>query len=167
MQSSLRTLLAGILDYAGLFPPARLPLDQAVRQYASYLDNSDRWMLGRFVCPAERLGELGPYVPLLFATGSPLCLTVVGRGGKGIPELLAGVRADVQAITAFQDRHKPYAEIQAYEARLPNSIFAGEDLERARQLLDEIAGTLDAAAYPPLTPYFEPALGPAWHATVW
>ena len=36
MRGSLRALLTGIIDYAGLFPPARLPLDQAVRNYGRY-----------------------------------------------------------------------------------------------------------------------------------
>ncbi len=166
MRSSLRSLLAGILDYAGLFPPAKLPLDQAIRQYASYQVDPDSWMLGRFVCPAERLGELEPYLPNFLASGSPLCLSVLGRGGKSTPELLAGVRADALAIAAFQDRHKPHVKIQIYEARLPVGVFAGEDSETARQLLDEIAGILDAATAPPLTPYFEPAPGYTWHATV-
>ena len=31
MTSSLRALLEGAVDYAGLFPPAKLPLDQAIR----------------------------------------------------------------------------------------------------------------------------------------
>src|SRR5438034_269722 len=36
MSPSLRALLSGSVDYAGLFPPARLPLDQAIRNYARY-----------------------------------------------------------------------------------------------------------------------------------
>ena len=33
MSASLRALLEGILDYAGLFPPAQLPLEPAFRNY--------------------------------------------------------------------------------------------------------------------------------------
>src|SRR5438552_3294700 len=54
MSPGLRALLAGVVDYAGLFPPARLPLDQAIRRYAEYRQGTDAWMLGRFVCPAAR-----------------------------------------------------------------------------------------------------------------
>jgi hypothetical protein len=55
---SLRTLLAHSVDYAGLFPPAGLDMDQAVRNYAAYLTGRHHWMLGRFVLPASRLEEL-------------------------------------------------------------------------------------------------------------
>ena len=58
MSPSLRALLHGIIDYAGLFPPANLPLDQAVRNYARYCTEPDSWMLGRFVCPVTELAEL-------------------------------------------------------------------------------------------------------------
>ena len=34
MRASLRALLSEIVDYAGLFPPAGLPLDKAIRNYA-------------------------------------------------------------------------------------------------------------------------------------
>ena len=53
-----RKFLHGIIDYAGLFPPASLSMDEAVRAYASYLDGPDSDMLGRFVVPAARLTEL-------------------------------------------------------------------------------------------------------------
>ena len=47
MTAALRSLLANILDYAGLFPPAALPLDDSIRNYAGYLKSDDRWMLAR------------------------------------------------------------------------------------------------------------------------
>ena len=56
--TALRGLLAGAVDYAGLFPPAGLPMNEAVANYAEYLAGHDAWALGRFVVPVARLGEL-------------------------------------------------------------------------------------------------------------
>jgi hypothetical protein len=53
-----RALLAGIVDYAGLFPPAALDMPTAARNYAAYLAEAEGWMLGRFVVPVARLEEL-------------------------------------------------------------------------------------------------------------
>jgi hypothetical protein len=50
-------LLEGVVDYAGLFPPASLPMADAVARYASYALGPHRSLLGRFVLPAARLGE--------------------------------------------------------------------------------------------------------------
>lgn len=55
---TLRALVAGVVDYAGLFPPAALSMEEAVAGYASYLASADAWALGRFVVPATRLDEL-------------------------------------------------------------------------------------------------------------
>ncbi len=57
-ETLLRSLLAGSIDYAGLFPPAGLDMATAVRQYAEYRAGPDAWALGRFVVPAARLAEL-------------------------------------------------------------------------------------------------------------
>jgi hypothetical protein len=57
--NSIRSFLAGIVDYAGLFPPAGLNMDMAVRNYAAYHAGEDRDLLGRFVVPAVRLDEFG------------------------------------------------------------------------------------------------------------
>ncbi len=55
--SVIRQFLSGIVDYAGLFPPAGLPMEQAVAEYASYLRNDSTGILGRFVLPVARFDE--------------------------------------------------------------------------------------------------------------
>lgn len=55
--SSLRTLLAGVVDYAGLFPPAGLGMFEAVTNFGRYMQSEHAWMLGRFILPAARLDE--------------------------------------------------------------------------------------------------------------
>ena len=52
-----RALLGSLIDYAGLFPPAELPMRAAVARYASSRSGEDAWMLGRFVLPLARLEE--------------------------------------------------------------------------------------------------------------
>ncbi|MGA7524022.1 MAG: hypothetical protein WBW84_16335 [Acidobacteriaceae bacterium] len=55
--SAAEALLGRIVDYAGLFPPAALDMDTAVRNYQDYLQGEHGWMLGSFVVPAARLDE--------------------------------------------------------------------------------------------------------------
>lgn len=61
---SLRVLLERLIDYAGLFPPAALSMQDAVRNYARYRDGEHAWALGRFVVPQERVGEVPEEFPL-------------------------------------------------------------------------------------------------------
>lgn len=55
---ALRNLLAGVIDYAGIFPPSFLSLPDAAENYARYAETSDRWMLARFVVSSKDLGAL-------------------------------------------------------------------------------------------------------------
>ncbi len=61
---SLRVLLDSLIDYAGLFPPASLSMTQAVKNYESYRESKHAWMLGRFVVPAAKLGEVPIEIPV-------------------------------------------------------------------------------------------------------
>lgn len=63
--TTLRTLLNGIVDYAGLFPPASLSMTEAVKNYARYLQSPDRWALARFIVPVSRLEEFAAAVHAL------------------------------------------------------------------------------------------------------
>jgi hypothetical protein len=50
-------LLSGLIDDAGLFPPAALPMDDAVARHREAKAGHEAWLLGRFLCPASRLAE--------------------------------------------------------------------------------------------------------------
>jgi hypothetical protein len=51
-------LLSGLVDYAGLFPPASEGMREALENYASYRESGDHLALGRFIVPVSRLKEL-------------------------------------------------------------------------------------------------------------
>lgn len=136
--ASLRALLAGVIDYAGLFPPAALPLEESIRNYARYAGGDDesgqRWMLGRFICPAARLVELVPFVGDLFDADRPLVIAALGRGGRDAAEFVQNLGADVDAIGAFRGTVGGSADVDVFETRLPGSTAAA-----LPGVLDEIA----------------------------
>lgn len=47
-----------LVDYAGLFPPAQLPLADAVAEYERARRSAAAWMLGRFVVPVALIATL-------------------------------------------------------------------------------------------------------------
>jgi hypothetical protein len=70
-----------ILDYAGVFPPASLNLDQALENYREYQSSPQAQMLARFVLPLDALAKVNE------AT-LPLRITLVVRGQNiALPEL--------------------------------------------------------------------------------
>ena len=65
-------LFARLIDYAGLFPPAALSMEEAVRNYDAYRRGEYAWMLGRFVVPAARAKEVPIDFPLaILLSGAP------------------------------------------------------------------------------------------------
>lgn len=64
--SAINNLLAGLIDYAGVFPPASLDMHTAVRNYLEYRGGAYAGALGRFVVSLDRFPYLwdaaGEYV---------------------------------------------------------------------------------------------------------
>ena len=65
-------LLGELIDHAPIFPPASLPLDQALADHERARGSEHAWMLRRFVAPASRLGELGGDLRLSVVLDAPV-----------------------------------------------------------------------------------------------
>ncbi len=144
MHASVRAFAEGLIDYAGLFPPAALPLEEAFRLYAGYRRHADAWMLGRFICPAARLSELaglafdGPQPSADGASGpGPLRIAALGRGGTDAGTWLADLGRDLEAIARFHAVARGQARVEALELRGAGAV--------APDLLAAAAGLLAAA----------------------
>lgn len=155
MRASLRALLAGVIDYAGLFPPAGLPLEQAIRNYARYRQEPESWMLGRFVCPAARLAELTPFLQEFIPSGPPVALSVVGTGGSSMREFLIGLRDDLEAILSLRNEPGASARVEGYEVRLPAELLAPEKPDELRAVVHGPDAMLAEEGVPFLSSYFE------------
>src|SRR5262249_27634531 len=121
MREPLRALLENLIDYAGLFPPAALPMKAAVENYQRYRESAEAWMLGKFVVPVARLDELeatdfsGPVSALIGAdlkadldriARSPLSIDTIEM--KQIERVPANLTAyievsDVSLVSAIRD----------------------------------------------------------------
>jgi hypothetical protein len=109
-------LLGGLVDYAGLFPPANQSMREAVESYTSYLLTGDRPALGRFIVPLARLAE--------FETAT---LDRLPRGPEAEPWRLSVLVGDDfsgagDRISKFNRQHGPDSEegqaiIDAIEAK--------------------------------------------------
>jgi hypothetical protein len=129
MSPSLKALLSGAIDYAGLFPPAKLPLEEAFRNYLRYRAEPESWMLGRFICPAGRLAELVPLRKEIRGAPSPPVLSVT-RGGYSLTE--AECRDEWASMKIFLKRLGNSVVIDSFENRLPKPLSLLIDLESLR-----------------------------------
>jgi len=106
--NSIRSLLHEVFDYAGLFPPAALPMDQATDVYARHISGSDRWITHNFVCPVAWLSDLGSHLSKL--PHQTWSVTVLGTS-------LEGFRQDLNHIDRFKAEAGERAEVVGYEVK--------------------------------------------------
>ena len=142
--ASLRALLSNLIDYAGLYPPAALPLDLAAAKYNTYLEQPESWLLNRMVLPAGKPfdphwrvsllvdadpGALAPQVESL-ETRQPLKLSLPTYCEVPIERVPAGAFAKVRTGGVTPDAIPPADRIAAFLAaaaarRLPFKATAG------------------------------------------
>jgi hypothetical protein len=111
-KSAIETLLAGLIDYAGLYPPASLDMQSAVENYRAFRHDKNAYALGRFIVDSNRVDEF------LAAAGSvqDMRLSVIVSQSvdsdrlrelieQGVwieaIEMKAGSRADVERISRY------------------------------------------------------------------
>lgn len=138
----IEVLLANLIDYAGLFPPAGLTMQAAVDNYALYRCGPHAWALGRFIVPVARLHEFEAAAVELLphdAAAEPWQLSVLA-GTELAP--------DLAVIEQFNQHHGTAA----------NGLAVIDMIEIKATTADQIAqaGALLPAT---LTPYFELLLG--------
>ena len=113
--SAANALLTGLIDYAGLFPPAALPMARAVAAYAAGRRSAERGMLARFVVPVARLDEFAGALAAL----SP---EERGPGPWEISALLgADAVAEARAAVSFNRAHATMGVIRSLEARVDSA----------------------------------------------
>ncbi len=120
---SARALLGGLVDYAGLFPPAGLAMDDALAEYARWRRSPHSWMLGRFVLPAARLRD--------FAGAADAHLPEPGAGEPWRLSALVGadVHGDSSLVTSFNRSHAGRAVVDAVELKAASPEDADASLE--------------------------------------
>ena len=127
--SSLRALVAGLVDYAGLFPPASLDMPAAAARYAEYRSSPDAWMLGRFIVPVARLDELAAALPA--EPDTPWSLGVLVGDD---------IQADAARLTEFAATHRGRVTADVVELR-------ASDVERIALAGDTFGADRDVTAY--------------------
>ena len=147
---AIDALLDELIDYAGLFPPARLDMAPAVEAFARHRRGSLASALGRFIVPISRIEEfevasasLLPVVPAIEDEDQAPELWGVSAL-VSVAEDLDAVRADLETIEAFNDRHTEVGAGAAIIDTIEIKAGTGEAVDAVLDLLDD-----------ELYPYFE------------
>jgi hypothetical protein len=167
--SAFAAMMEGIIDYAGLFPPAELPMQPVVDNYAVYHQGPHRAMLGRLICSAARFEELATCVRPMFwgwHEGELWPIAALGRGGDNVVTFLARLTEDLAAMQTLDELCGPRLRVVAWECRLPDELLEEIDATAITQLVDKTARHIADGAPNALTPYLELSFSGDWRTNV-
>jgi hypothetical protein len=103
----------GLIDYAGVFPPASLSMQQAVDEYLDVRTARIRWITGRFLCRASQLESLAAVATSQLRSGDePWKIGVIFDMGAGAAATLCN---------DFQAEMSPAMSITVVEAKTTRS----------------------------------------------
>jgi hypothetical protein len=120
--SALAALVDGAIDYAGTFPPARLPLGQAAANYLRYRTSADARWLGRFVCSATQLAALPATFSALAKQGGGVSVTVDPVAEADGPDRDDRLARTVDAALDAVRRSPSAAAVDVLELRWPPQV---------------------------------------------
>lgn len=104
---SLGNLVRHAVDYAGLFPPAALPLGEVVKNFAQYRELPCNPMLGRLVLPAGRLEDfsaLADAIEVSAPDASPWRISALLPMVKETDKFVGACQAIAQFNKRFESR---------------------------------------------------------------
>jgi hypothetical protein len=128
--TALFELLTHCIDYAGVFPPARLSLTEAWEKYTRYLEAGESWILGSLVLPVdlllstERIPEKASF-----------SLTVIPRRGETEEVWQSGLAEDLGRVRLFLETH-PAVTLSGLEVALPPANDPSSLLEEVLPLVE-------------------------------
>jgi len=101
----------GLIDYAGLFPPASKLIDEAVADYARLRSEDSRWIVGKFLCRASELEKLAAAAVRHMRRGDvPWEVGAIFDMGPGVAAML---------VNDFQTEMSPALSVTSVEAKTP------------------------------------------------
>lgn len=159
---SKTALLGGILDYAGTFPPARLPLSDALKESVAFRNNGKHpWLSTRMALGVQDLRQVTEDLLLSVAgPGTTWVFTAIAAKGDEATQstYLRSVESDLEVIDGFNEvgRHGICRRfINAYETKLPSQP------QIAQQTVGEVVQLLSMHAKG-IRPIFEIDLSGPW-----
>ncbi|HEX3672047.1 MAG TPA: hypothetical protein VHT92_10145 [Candidatus Cybelea sp.] len=150
---SVRAAFGALIDYAGLFPPARLPLAEAFAEYGAARQGPHAWMLGRFIVPASALPVASDAALSVVVEPSAEAFELVARQRKSSPRIETIEVPLNQSVAPFREQLSTAERLDvlgALEADLAvnglRDVTAFVEIPRARPWWSALSDTMGVLA---------------------
>ena len=125
--ASLYNFLDKLIDYAGLFPPAKLEIEPSLKNYAESIHSSDSWIMSQFIIPVSRLHEVSADEMKKYSKDFPLRLSLIS----------ADISNEIDIVNQFLNRYENSTIFTGHESRISDLSTFSQHLLDIHQLPKE------------------------------
>jgi len=130
-----------IIDYAGLFPPAKLDLKTSLENYIKFKNSEHSFLLSKFICPVNLLGEL---IQLISKShkDEKLNLSLLIQSSDKETDFKTIVKENLEKIKDEILNCGKGISIDAIELKLPSELLNSYKEDEIISLLDYISSEI-------------------------
>ena len=163
---SLKAFMGGIIDYAGLFPPSKLELEEAFGNYVKYKNGSLSEMISGFICPVKLLKQLEIIILKNYRDENKINVTVLGRGGYDRDNFLQVLEEDLNYWSDFLLNTENKVITESFEIKLPDELITAHDSKKLSVFINEISAKIKNRINQDVFIFFEGHIGTKWKKNI-
>jgi len=126
LRSGLKYFMTRIIDYAGMFPPAKLPFTEAFSNYLNYQNDSDSWMMERFVFPITKHNEIASFQKELSTHKKTINLSILPQYSDSEVVFLENFRNDFELLNQATKDSPAKFDLNFFEFKLPKNLLEAD-----------------------------------------
>ncbi|MEO8210250.1 MAG: hypothetical protein ABI840_06790 [bacterium] len=166
VSGSIKYFCDSIIDYAGLFPPAKLSLSEAFENYIQYKNGNYKWMLSKFICPVKMLQDLNNLIESNYSNEKNINISVLGRGGYDINDFINNFRNDIDMWKDFISKSGDSVTTNSFEIKLPDELMNSHDSKKISKFIDFISDDIQKNISQQVFIFFEGFVGSEWKKNI-
>lgn len=162
---SVEAFTENLIDYAGLFPPAKLPLKEALNNYLKYKTESYNRILSKFICPAKLLPDLENLINNNLSN-KDLSISILGTSGNNLKDFKKNFEDDINYWNNFISKFENIATTKSFEIKFPEGLIANYDSKEISDLINYISNNIKNKISQPAFLFFEGFMGSDWKKNI-
>lgn len=151
----MHQLLASSVNYAGLYPPASLKLNEALRSYVDFSHSKYVWMLANFVIPHDQLPLLANFADRKHQLKEALSLCITGPESQNLFEFKNVIYSIEKEIKAAHMGYPGEVRTNFLELKFPLSSVKKLNPEELVKALEAVVSTTAESRLLPHRVFFE------------
>lgn len=139
---SLNIFMLRLLDYAGLFPPTTLSLQNSLMNFAEYRHHNQKDWLGKFILPVKKIDETISLLSnqnIFSSFGNKAQFSVILSNCETLSEFQSYLQNDLTSINRLIKKFGEFIDIQSFEILPPKEVFSSGKTNSMRDFLFDLS----------------------------